>query len=90
MFGAFPSINNTAATIVNILQSLFLCGAKPKALLMDCAQNLQSRVLKNFCENHGINRIFATPYHPQTCGMVERINGTIIEKTHSRIKRSPK
>ena len=87
---AFPSINNTAATIVNILQSLFLCGAKPKALLMDCAQNFQSRVLKNFCENHGIKRIFATPYHPQTCGMVERINGTIIEKLRVELKDHPR
>ena len=48
--------------------------------------NFKSRQLKNFCENNQVKQIFATPYHPQTCGIVERINGSIIEKLRVELK----
>lgn len=33
-----------------------------------------------YCDSNGIKQIFTTTYHPQTNGMVERINKTIKEK----------
>ena len=86
---AFPSENNNSATIVNILAQLINRDCKPRSLLTDCALNFKSQ-LKNFCENNQIKQIFATPYHPQTCGMVERINGSIIEKLRVELKEHPR
>ena len=51
-----------------------------KVLLTDCAKNFKSNTIKQFCAKNKIKHVFATPYHPQTCGTVERVNGTLITK----------
>ena len=46
--------------------------------------------MKSFCRQNEIKQIFATPYHPQTCGMVERINGILIEKLRVSLMEHPR
>ena len=49
----------------------------PKIILSDNGKNFISDVVKVLCEKFLIKHIFSSPYHPQTNGMVERLNRTL-------------
>ncbi len=51
-------------------------------LLSDRGANL-SNLMKEVCELMGIHRVNTTAYHPQTDGLVERYNRTLIEMSKS-------
>ncbi|RWS04578.1 Retrotransposable element Tf2 protein type 1-like protein [Dinothrombium tinctorium] len=84
---AFPSASNSASTIVNILNGL---GITPKRILTDCHKSFTSSYLKQFLKKSNIRHTFSTPYHPQTNGIVERLNGTIMTKLRLALLDYPK
>ena len=49
----------------------------PEALLSDHGANLLSNLMKDICEQLGIQKLNTTSYHPQCNGMVERFNRTL-------------
>ena len=49
----------------------------PKIILSDNGKNFTSEVVRILCEKFLIKHIFSSPYHPQTNGMVERLNRTL-------------
>ena len=51
----------------------------PKIILSDQGSNFRSDMIKALCENFLIRHKFSSPYHPQTNGMVERLNRTLCE-----------
>ena len=75
---AFPTPNNSSATILTIITNLWRSGIKPKEVLTDNHKNFTDKRLTDFCQIHHIRHNFSTPYHPQTQGVVERVNGTLI------------
>ena len=49
----------------------------PRKLLSDRGTNFRSDVLERVNDIFKVRRIFTSPYHPQTDGMVERFNRTL-------------
>ena len=49
----------------------------PKMILSDNGRNFISETVRLLCEKFLIKHIFSSPYHPQTNGMVERLNRTL-------------
>uniref|UniRef100_A0A158P4S6 RNA-directed DNA polymerase n=1 Tax=Tetranychus urticae TaxID=32264 RepID=A0A158P4S6_TETUR len=86
---AFPTTTNTSASVVTLLDKLIQSGIRIKAILTDCHKNFQSTVLKQAFKRHNIKHIFSTPYHPQTNGIVERINGTLMVKVRAALQDHP-
>ncbi|KAE9307276.1 hypothetical protein PF001_g11691 [Phytophthora fragariae] len=50
----------------------------PERLLGYCGTNFISELAKSFYETLGVKKLFGAAYHPQTQGLVERFNGTLI------------
>ncbi|KAE9244112.1 hypothetical protein PF004_g5817 [Phytophthora fragariae] len=50
----------------------------PSRLLSDNGRNFTSEVAKAFYQTLGIRKLFGAAYHPQTQGLVERFNGSLI------------
>lgn len=82
---AYPTKTNTSQTIQTIIQNLLSSGLKPKRILTDCHLSFKSKIFNKFLSNNGIKHTFSTPYHPQTNGIVERANGTIISKVRAAL-----
>jgi transposase InsO family protein len=57
-----------------------------KSLRSDRGGKYLSKNFKNFCEEHGIQRFYTTPYTPQQNGVVERKNKTILDMVHLMLK----
>src|SRR5690606_34195715 len=87
---AFPTKTNTTPTIINLLVSLINSGVKFKRLLTDCHKSFQAKDLNKFLKLNNIKHTFSTPYHPQTNGIVERVNGTLFEKIRANLIDHPK
>ncbi|KAG3050649.1 hypothetical protein PC122_g23195 [Phytophthora cactorum] len=47
-------------------------------LLSDCGSNFTSNLARSLYETLGIKKMFSSAYHPQTQGLVERFNGTLM------------
>ena len=47
----------------------------PYSIIMDNGSNYIAYEVKNWCANLGIKHDYASVYHPQTNGQVERANG---------------
>ena len=71
--------NMEAITVARIFVNEFICrfGA-PEQLHTDQGRNFESALLKEICKLLGITKTRTTPYHPQSDGMIERFNRTIL------------
>ncbi|KAG6612702.1 Retrovirus-related Pol Polyprotein [Phytophthora cinnamomi] len=76
---AFPVEALDTITFVNIMIDEVLSRhGVPERLLSDRGSNFISELAKSFYETLGIKKRFGGAYHPQTQGLVERFNGTLI------------
>ncbi|KAG6623872.1 Integrase, catalytic core protein [Phytophthora cinnamomi] len=76
---AFPVETLDTITFVNIMIDEVLSRhGVPERLLSDRGSNFISELAKSFYETLGIKKLFGAAYHPQTQGLVERFNGTLI------------
>ena len=50
-----------------------------KEILSDNGLEFANKTMKEFCSQYGITQQFASPYHPQTNGLVERMNWTLAD-----------
>ena len=77
---AFPINSIDAATIARIIvDEIFTRHGAPRTLLTDRGSNFLSSLMKEVCHLLNIKKLNTTAYHPQTDGLVERFNGTLIE-----------
>ncbi|MGL5706860.1 MAG: integrase core domain-containing protein [Aeromonas sp.] len=53
--------------------------------MSDNGSEFKNRVIEAFCNENEIKWKYSSPYHPQTNGVVERFNGTIIRKLRAII-----
>lgn len=85
---AFPLQNTQAVTIARILvnEICFRYGA-PQHLLSDLGQNLISEVVGETCKLFGITRLYTTPYHPATDGLLEKFHSTLTKNLSMYVSR---
>ena len=87
---AFPTASNTSSAITTLIDKLIHSGIQIKTILTDCHKNFTSKTMADCLKRHHIKHIQSTPYHPQTNGIVERINGTLMTKVRAAIQDNPK
>jgi len=76
---AYPMPNMEAATVATLFVHNFVCrfGA-PDFLHTDQGRNFESTLMSEICKLLGIVKTRTTPYHPQSDGLVERFNHTLL------------
>ncbi|KAF0303902.1 uncharacterized protein FJT64_024156 [Amphibalanus amphitrite] len=81
----------TASTIIQFLETLFAREGLPLELISDNGPAFRSAELRAFLTKCGVRQTFSSPYSPQTCGLVERLNCTIKGAIQSaRLAREPR
>ena len=94
-YGRWPEValcrDATADTIVQFLETLFCREGVPLGLVSDNGPAFRSARLLEFLSKLGVRQIFSSPYSPQSCGLVERMNRTVKETIQSaRLAREPR
>lgn len=75
----FATDDQSATTIARLLvEEIVARHGVPEQLLSDRGQNFLSELVSAVCELLGIEKLNTSGYHPQTDGMVEKLNSTII------------
>ena len=75
----FAAADQSATTIARLLvEEIVSRHGVPEQLLSDRGQNFLSELIGAVCELLGIEKVNTSGYHPQTDGMVEKFNSTII------------
>ncbi len=76
---AFPTADEKAITIATLISEEIVCrhGA-PVQLLSDRGANFLSSLVQVICDLFDTRKVNTSPYRPQTDGLVEQFNGTLI------------
>ena len=75
---AFPMPNQEAKTVADLFVKEFICRyGVPKKMFSDQGSNFQSGLFREVCRLLDIDKSRTSPYHPQSDGLVERMNRTI-------------
>ena len=76
---AFPLPNQEATTVANkLVDEVFLRFSIPEQLHTDQGRQFESQLLHEVCKLLNIHKTRTTPYHPQSDGLVERLNRTLL------------
>ena len=77
---AWATSNHQATTVARFIGSEIVAkfGA-PKRLITDGGTKLNANAMKTYYAKHGLEHIVTTPYHPQSNGRIERLNGSLVE-----------
>ena len=76
----FPMPNMEATTVARLFVDQFVCRfGTPEFLHIDQGQILESAIIKESFKLLGITKTRTSPYHPQSDGLVERFNRTVID-----------
>lgn len=72
------AVPDTGAThLVTFLNNLVLRHGSPRMIISDRGTPFMSRLFEGALQDYGIEHAAASPYHPQTNGLVERTNRTL-------------
>jgi hypothetical protein len=72
--------NETTIVVVQTLLDRWLTiFGLPEKILSDNGPNFRSNLFQAVCRRLGIQKVYTTPYHPQTNGQVERFNRTVVQ-----------
>ncbi len=83
---AFATSDHTAATVARLLFTEIICRhGSPLELLSDQGPEFLSSVVAETCQLSNIKHVFTSAYHPQTDGLQERFNGTLIRMISSYV-----
>jgi len=76
-----PCAAADGATTVHHLSDRILCHwrARPARLLSDNGSHFVNAHVAALCTTLGIKQVHGLPYHPQTQGLVERFNATLVD-----------
>ena len=76
---AFPIPDQKAETIAKLFVENIVCRhGIPEELLSDRGANFLSTLIQEVCQLLGVKKINTSGYHPQTDGLVEKFNSTLI------------
>ena len=85
-----PMENQTAKTVAkNFVYEVLLKYGAPEKVLTDQGRNFLSELIAEICKLFNIKQIRTTAYHPQTDGLVERFNRTMIDMLASFVHSIP-
>ena len=87
---AFPITNQEAATVAEkLVNEVFMQFSIPEQLHSDQGRQFESKLIAEICHLLNIEKTRTTPYHPQSDGLVERINRTLLDMLSTRAKDHP-
>lgn len=76
---AFPLPNQEAQSVARVLVEEWVCRyGVPRSLHSDQGRNFESLLFKELCRLLQINKSRTSPYHPQSDGLIERFNRTLL------------
>ena len=76
---AYAIPNQEATTIANkLVNEMFLRFSPPEQLHSDQGRQFESTLIAEICKCLGIHKTRTTPYHPQSDGLVEQFNHTLL------------
>ncbi|CAG2215708.1 unnamed protein product [Mytilus edulis] len=77
---SFPMENMEASTVANIIVTEIICRfGVPTLIHSDQGRQFESELFSEMCNLLQISKTRTTPYHPQSDGMVERFNSTLVK-----------
>ncbi|XP_037113220.1 protein transport protein SEC31-like [Syngnathus acus] len=74
---AYPLRSKSAADVTACILKFVYQFESPKRILTDQGKEFVNAINKRVCEMLDIKRSLCSPYHPQTNGLVGKLNGTI-------------
>ena len=84
---AYPMPDVEARTIARYFVNEFICRfGVPEPLHTDQGRNFESTLIREICKLLGIQKTRTTPYHPQSDGMIERFNRTLLNMLSIAVK----
>ena len=87
---AYPIPNQEAITVARKLTDELFCRfSLPEQLHSDQGRQFESEILTHLCKFLHIDKTRTTPYHPQSDGLVERFNRTLIQMLSTCIEDHP-
>ena len=87
---AYAIPNQEAVTVATKLVDEFFCRfSVPEQLHSDQGRQFESGVLQEVCRLLKIYKSRTTPYHPQSDGLVERFNRTLISMLATTVHDNP-
>ena len=85
----FPTKDQTALTIARLLVDQIIARhGVPSDLLSDRGANFLSQLMQEVCHQMGIHKFNTTAYHPQTDGLVERFNRTLLDMLAKTVEKN--
>lgn len=73
----YPLKSKKAEEVTACIMDFFYKYGAPKRILTDRGKEFVNKINQDLCSELGIARSLCAPYHPQTNGLVEKLNGTI-------------
>ena len=87
---AVPIPNQEASTIADkLVDEVFLQFSAPEQLHSDQGRQFESQLVKEVCKLLNINKTRTTPYHPQSDGLIECFNRTMLAMLATCVKDNP-
>ena len=87
---AYALPNQEATTVAKkLVDQFFLRFSPPEQLHSDQGRNFESEVITEVCKLLGVVKSRTTPYHPQSDGLVERFNRTLLDMLAKAVRERP-
>ena len=87
----FPTTDQTSLTIAKLLvEHIIPRHGVPRELLSDRGGSFLSQLIVELYQLLGIKKTSTTAYHPQTDGLIERFNRTLIDMLSKSVDKDPK
>ena len=87
---AIPIPNQEACTVANkLVDEVFMRFSVPEQLHSDQGRQFESQLLNKVCKLLHVAKTRTTPYHPQSDGLVERFNRTMLSMLATCAKENP-
>ncbi|UYV75361.1 hypothetical protein LAZ67_12003633 [Cordylochernes scorpioides] len=87
---AFPTVTNTSQAVIQCLDKINKTVPQIKCILTDNGKNFTSKEFNKFLNEHQVQHTYSTPYHPQSNGLCEKMNDTILTKLRTNLQENPR
>ena len=75
----FALHNNTTENVTKMMRKLIKTYYCPNTKISENAAEFTSEVIKTLCAAYVIRKLEVAPYHPNSNGLVERVNSKILK-----------